>query len=876
MPSQVTLNPTTSLRNGAVQRWNVNQTWADIRTGDGNGTDEGTNESHAVYIQAANVVTVGNFKALYRGALGFNTNFGAGVTVISAVLSLYGSGKNDFLSCTPDVNVYECSPNGDINITSTMYQGAGIIALSSTKTYASWSVTGYNNFTLNAAGLAAINKTGFTWFTLRNVNYDVDAVIPAWIQNQFSELRYWTTVKGANYQPELVVTYTTDPIKILELAFNQSIFTEAPTWTDVSSDLMKLNVKRGRMHELDKVEAGTATFTLDNSDGNWWRNNTASTFYVAAGAECVKPLTLIRYSATYDGTTYRRFYGVVESFRHSWLGEKGYNPVVELNCVDLFKSLQRCKLQALTSTTGAHTNVGVIDDDVGASGQAGQKIIVLDNIDDINRLYAGQSLLIGDDAGGGTYEYNYIASINYNTLTLTMAVNLANTYTEGNNAYVKKFQLTTSAVRIDDILYEWGWPQSLRDIDIGGITVSRLVPPTGGTGALEHLLDVVEAESGLFFFAKDGKATFQNNTYRQALTSSATYTDSGSDSSYVEPELIDDDTLIYNEAHIAGDDITEQIVVNLTSQAEQGARAIVRTESLIFYDADAWDQAYNLVARFSDSFLRCADLLIYPDADPTVLYPQVLAYDISTRITFELDNMTENPAEISRDYHIEGIEEAWSREEDLYQITWQLWDINQYQIVRAEHDGHIYGENAVYAVTHDLAVGTVQNDVGVVAVGQQNLGVGIADDFWIFRGFLQFDTTGIIAADVLSATILVKVYGYYVVDNQFYVIIVDPSTLVNPLVVTDYATLHGSTSAWGTSTLITTPDINTSFLQISLTQDAIDTINVAGTTKFGLRSNRDISATSPGTPGLKYEYISFYGVGSTFVPRLIVTYHQAT
>jgi len=793
-----------------------------------------------------------------------NLNEAAGKTLLSATLKFTVPYKNKNMIETPSINIYNYipidieDPDSPVN-----FVGAGNTAYSTALTYNVLTATNLGNqFIFNTVALAALQaamaSSSAFYFCIRDKLFDVDGGIPNW-----SATAHYVVGIGETW-PRLEIYCTDETSLILELAFNQSIFTVAPTWTDVSADLMKLNIKRGRMHELDRIEAGTAVFTLDNSDGNWWRYNTTGAFYVAASAEVVKPLTLIRYSVTYAGITYRRFYGVVEKFKHSWLEDKGYHPIVELPCVDLFKSLARLKLQALTSTTGIHTNVGIM----ASNSDAAQKLIVLNSTEDISRLHVTQLLTVGDDL---TTEVNYIDSIAVNTLTLTMHNNLANNYTTANHGYVKKFPAVSSNGRILDILSELGWPSSLTSLATGKVIVIEYVPPAGGTSGLEHLQDVVEAEGGLFFIARDGIATLQDRDYRRSLSSSTVFSDDGTHSHYVLPDPIDDDDLIFNEAHVLGDGISEQIIRDATSQSTQGARVVSRTESLIYSDNDAFDQAWMIVQRFKDSQLRCQTLLIYPDADPTDLYPKVLAYDLSTRITLEL-NSTQNPALINKGYHIEGIEENWSRLDDRYEVTWQLWDVNQYQIVRAEHDGYLYGENAVYATAHDLAVGTVKNDDTVVAVGQSNEGTGISDDFWIWRGFVQFDTTGIIAANVLSAIILVKIYGYYIIDNQIYIIVVSPSTLANPLVATDYAVLHGSTSAWGTSTLITTPDINTSWLIISLTQDAINTINVAGTTKFGLRSNRDISTTTPGTPGPLREWIAFYGVGSSAVPRLIVTF----
>jgi hypothetical protein len=805
MPIQVTLNPTTSLRNGAVQRWNVNQTWADIRTGDGNGTGEGNNESHAVYIQAANVVTVGNFKALYRGALGFNTNIGASATIISAVLSLYGSGKNDFLSCTPDVNVYECSPNGDINITSTMYQGAGITALSTTKTYAGWSVTGYNNFTLNAAGLTAINKTGFTWFTLRNVNYDVDAVIPAWIQNQFSELRYWTTVKGANYQPKLVVTYTTGNSIIVELAFNQSIFTD-PTdvvWTDISADVREIHTKRGRMHELNRIEAGEATVVVNNTSGNYWRYNTAGTYYIAAGnKEVVKPLTLLRIRSTYDGTTYPLYYGVTESLQPDWVSDRGgKTAIMKINCVDMFKTFSR---YFITSTTTPPTQV-----------------------------YASE----------------------------------------------------LSGARVNHVLDSMGWPDTAtsRAIDAGKVTVSALTPVDTGENSMEHIFDVAKAESGILFIAPNGIVTFQDSDSRWTnfATSSATFTTGTSGNIYIKPEMSDDDTWIYNAAII--ETYNANVIgtaSNATAITNQGLRLYEEKDTVIQNLQDAKDRALITVVRYADSKMRCSHLEIFPDSSPDDLYPKVLGYDISTRITLQLNN-TDNPEALSttgKQYHIEGIEHDWYAWENKWMAKWQLWDVNQYRLFNLDHSGYTewYGVDS-YANTHDY-VGNAYYynnppDSANVRVGQSISNV-LFPTWWLWRGYVAINTTGYPAnINVANAYLRVHTPANYTIDRSFDITITNtggaPSNgeLLNLL---DYSNLGVNAVTVYGSLVINTPSlaVNT-WLYIPLDTNGVAAINAGNITRFGIKSSQDIASNSPGT-NTATEMIYFEGYNTSNPPQLLV------
>src|SRR4030042_4018887 len=105
---------------------------------------------------------------------------------------------------------------------------------------------------------------------------------------------------------------------------------------------MKLHTQMGRNHELDRCDAGTGTFLLNNASGDWWRLNTAGALYGTAGG--VKPLTLVRLRYVYDDEFFL-FYGVAESFKPGWLSKgSGFHPIMELKAVDVFKSFTRYKI----------------------------------------------------------------------------------------------------------------------------------------------------------------------------------------------------------------------------------------------------------------------------------------------------------------------------------------------------------------------------------------------------------------------------------------------------------------------------------------------------------------------------------------------------
>ncbi|MGP4048786.1 hypothetical protein [Streptomyces sp. 2A115] len=69
---------------------------------------------------------------------------------------------------------------------------------------------------------------------------------------------------------------------IVEIAFGSTITTDNPTWTDLTRrvDLVSgISIDRGASDELSETQAGTATLTLDNSDGALTSDRAASPFH---------------------------------------------------------------------------------------------------------------------------------------------------------------------------------------------------------------------------------------------------------------------------------------------------------------------------------------------------------------------------------------------------------------------------------------------------------------------------------------------------------------------------------------------------------------------------------------------------------------------
>lgn len=184
--------------------------WAVVR--DGAGTDMLDDVNLQVILNADD--EDGKWNSVRRAMLTFNTAaLPDGATITAAKFRISSSWKEDDLSCTPDINVYSASPNDPTNLVIGDYDACGIDAYCDTTiTYANWyNAPGaeWEEFEFNAdPGLLAINKTGYTSISLREVTHDVGDTPPGWSDATSYLSGRSTDFDGGSLKPELVVTYT--------------------------------------------------------------------------------------------------------------------------------------------------------------------------------------------------------------------------------------------------------------------------------------------------------------------------------------------------------------------------------------------------------------------------------------------------------------------------------------------------------------------------------------------------------------------------------------------------------------------------------------------------------------------------------------------
>ena len=184
-------------------------------------------------------------------------------------------------------------------------------------------------------------------------------------------------------------------------------------------------------------------------------------------------------------------------------------------------------------------------------------------------------------------------------------------------------------------------------------------------------------------------------------------------------------------------------------------------------------------------------------------------------------------------------------------------------------DGYInYPEAATYSTAHDSLSGQVQD-----STQQPFLGQLYASTYYIFRGFLFFDTSAIPNLAVVDEAIL----SLYVTQNNtstdFNVTVQNgqPTYPHDPLVAGDYYYDHYSGDGGSRNT---TEISEIGYWNITLSETGEDWVSVTGTTKLCLRSSNDIDSVAP----TGEEYIAFYSADFDFdhAPKLYVTYTVAS
>jgi hypothetical protein len=122
------------------------------------------------------------------------------------------------------------------------------------------------------------------------------------------------------------------PTLSVQIAFNPTnIQSLTQTWTDVTAYVREMQTRQGRQHFLDRVEAGTLNINVSNRNGYFLNGSVNGTGYV------IQPRIPIKVTATWSGTTYPIFYGIIDSVDEKITDQ--LNSDLNIQATDLLKFL---------------------------------------------------------------------------------------------------------------------------------------------------------------------------------------------------------------------------------------------------------------------------------------------------------------------------------------------------------------------------------------------------------------------------------------------------------------------------------------------------------------------------------------------------------
>lgn len=507
------------------------------------------------------------------------------------------------------------------------------------------------------------------------------------------------------------------PSLTVEIAFATDPFTSSPTYVDVTSRVRAdtpIIIKRGRQNELGRIEAGRASFALDNRDRALDPLNTASPYYpnVIARRRC-------RIRATYNSITYDLFVGFCR-FANNWGVDDNICQVVALDALDMFARIPYAVEEVAYWDMNPTGLVTVYDTNTYTFRAPGQVRVVLDSVPD-----SGQSIQLrvrGDGWSGVSHDevFNITSSNWTNVLTSSTYRNVTElqSTTDLFSGYFHRAMTLYwvpaqdqgfAGTHIQEILEYARWPLNMADLDGGSFTLSPWTPISnavtfndfgswtsretlsGAGTVLTALQRVAEIDNGLLYVNGSGWIVFRMRDHRvYSLAGDPVYFGSGTgEIAYRDPTFDDGDAYVFN--HITLQSISDQVYSFIADSAEvavYGPRQMSMTMAFVF-SSSFHVVGGHLLSHRKNAVPRVTGITV--DAD-TTNYATLLPLEISDIVTPRL-RPPRSTAPIDRPSFVESTE---------WRITRSSWQV-KIGLSPAELDSDLYnfisGADMAFPVT---------------------------------------------------------------------------------------------------------------------------------------------------------------------------------
>jgi PKD repeat protein len=243
---------TSGTEDGSIRRYvNLGATFASIRNGAGTGvytTDAGTYNIVNLY---AHATTADKYTFFYRGYFEYNISaLGSACTgsctVDSAIIGLYGHTTTTTDLGSPTIGITGFTPATNGTAVKEDYNTYGNTRYATDIAIGSWATGGYNNYTLNSAGLTAISASKSAYLNImsrHSWDIDNDTTGLTWSGGKESRIYFQAQEHGGTGIPFIEITYTpaaggdtTPPPSITNLANSTTCNSINWTWTNPGGD----------------------------------------------------------------------------------------------------------------------------------------------------------------------------------------------------------------------------------------------------------------------------------------------------------------------------------------------------------------------------------------------------------------------------------------------------------------------------------------------------------------------------------------------------------------------------------------------------------------------------------------------------------------
>ncbi len=224
----------------------------------------------------------------------------------------------------------------------------------------------------------------------------------------------------------------------------------------------------------------------------------------------------------------------------------------------------------------------------------------------------------------------------------------------------ESFSSENTGTRISNALSAASVPSADYSIGAGSVTLVASGTVSDDTTALGHILEVVDSEGGgaVFYASRGGTFIYENQRHRIAneTVSSGTYVDSAGTTGLTYWNLLAsyDDADLWNQVTMTPSGGTAETIDDTGSQTTYFKRAL-SLSGLHAYQGEAAAVASIIVYRQADPKLRFPSMEVIGASNPSVLWPKLLALEISDRLT-----VSRTPpgggAAMSQDCHVEAID----------------------------------------------------------------------------------------------------------------------------------------------------------------------------------------------------------------------------